>query len=160
MIQQGCLKTLAAVLVIFFALLFGKEREQPIQPALACLGEFHDARIERDGLQDMIPPEDIPSWQGILGQSVWVGYEQGGFDIPDDTADYFTIYAVGEAGNEVQIWVWEAPSTPDWLYVLPFNNTTPYSDANGEHFGVHPCGAFRVNAFDVYLLLSRYAGFY
>jgi hypothetical protein len=42
------------------------------------------------------------------------------------------------------VWIVYYPEYPDYVYYLPFNDITPYADSNGNHYGVHPCGAFRI----------------
>jgi len=89
------------------------------------------------------PLGEFGSWQDVVGENIWIGYENGGFDVPSDL--YFLPDVVFDTSNGLRyLWVVASDSTPDYIYVLPFNSMEPYSDANGDHYGVHPCGAFRV----------------
>ncbi len=74
------------------------------------------------------------------GNSFWLGYERGGFApayFESEPALTLTLYTAD--GGERWIDVTEHAGV---YYVLAYAQTVAYADANGEHFGVHPCAAF------------------
>lgn len=75
-------------------------------------------------------------------RSFWVGYDHGGF-----TPAYFE----SEENRALTLTLYTADGGERWVditehagvyYVLPYAQTTAYTDANGEHMGTHPCAAF------------------
>ena len=100
-----------------------------------------------------VPLTEFGNWQHVKGKSIWIGYDKGGFDIPDDW--YFLPDVVFDTSKGKRyLWVIAAPSTPGDIYVFPFKSMEPYADANGEHYGVHPCGAYRVTDYPPRLLID------
>lgn len=72
--------------------------------------------------------------------SFWVGYDHGGFNVEfleADPALTLTLYTAD--GRELWFDVFEHAGV---FYALPFANVVAYADANGEHYGTHPCTAF------------------
>ena len=74
-------------------------------------------------------------------RSFWIGYENGGFAWTNDVAPLLTLTFTMADGAERWFDVFWSEQTPDAYYALPFANPTPYADANGEHYGTHPCAA-------------------
>lgn len=76
--------------------------------------------------------------------SFWLGYDHGGFD-----PAYF------DSEPALTLTLWTADGGERWVditehagvyYVLPYATTTAYADANGDHYGTHPCAAFTISA--------------
>jgi len=117
-----------------------RKQKKPIQTqkelVVACL----DAPLHEFGL-----------WQDVMGESIWVGYENGGFDLPDKR--YFLSDVLFKTSKgERYMWIVASHSIPDTIYVFPFKSMEPYADANGDHYGVHPCGAYRVTDYPSWLV--------
>ena len=75
-------------------------------------------------------------------RSFWLGYDAGGFAMPADATDALRLTLYTEDGRELWFDVLWSEATPDTYYALPFAVTEAYADANGEHYGTHPCAAF------------------
>lgn len=75
-------------------------------------------------------------------RSFWVGYERGGFAMPSDARDALRLTLTTADGGERWFDVLYSPQTPGVYYALPFADPTPRADANGVHYGTHPCAAF------------------
>ena len=89
-------------------------------------------------------------------RSFWVGYERGGFApayFESEPALTLTLYTVG--GGERWVDITEAGGV---YYVLPFANTVAYADANGEHYGTHPCAAILMTGAEYEALLGALRG--
>lgn len=87
-------------------------------------------------------------------RSFWVGYENGGFAWTNDVAPLLTLTFVMADGTERWFDVFWSGQTPDAYYALPFANPTPYADANGEHYGTHPCAAILMTAAEYAALIE------
>lgn len=89
---------------------------------------------------------DDENWNRVVGENIWVGYENGGFDMPRSY-----IYGVVQFDNGTELWVYYSRETPEYYYVMPFRNLKPH----GDPYGVHPCGAFSIDHdSNAYLVLS------
>ena len=105
-------------------------------PVIACLG---------------ISEFEFEDWHGVLGDSIWLGYPEPGetpewgtkhgFAVPED-AVMIRRYTWDTSVGERYVWVFYSSSTPDLYYVFPFKTMEEFADSNGNHMGVHPCGAF------------------
>ncbi|MBK9751735.1 MAG: hypothetical protein IPO91_33900 [Chloroflexi bacterium] len=80
--------------------------------------------------------------------SFWVGYENGGFDWPQDVQPVLQLTLMMADGAERWLDVWWSAETPEVYYALPFVTVEAYADAQGEHYGTHPCAAVRMSAAD------------
>jgi len=78
--------------------------------------------------------------------SFWVGYENGGFDWPQDVQPVLQLTLMMADGAERWLDVWWSEQTPEVYYALPFVTVEAYADAQGEHYGTHPCAAIRMSA--------------
>jgi hypothetical protein len=91
---------------------------------------------------------------------LWRGYQAAKpFEQPDDTRDRWRLTLHRADGSERWIQIAQSASTPSMLYAYAFQNLTPYADANGNHFGYHPCRAFALPSSEMDVLLSS-AGAY
>jgi len=116
----------------------GQER----QPVLDCLGDVEAPML----FTRQVTLLDNEAWQRLReteGRSIWIGYENGGFDVPDDLRMAAQVRGRGERG-EIMVWIYQSPSTPEYSYWFVFASIVPFADGDGDHYGVHPCGAFRV----------------
>jgi len=111
-----------------------------VYDTLSCLGDLDQAvfrqRVNREWIRF-----GLVGYQGINGFENWVGYPEG-FDIPP-SAKWFA--KLSEVNGEREIWVFYSEETPDLLYVMPFLTTMLFGDAEGNHFGAHPCGSYNVD---------------
>jgi hypothetical protein len=93
---------------------------------------------------------DFQAIQAVLNinseRSFWVGYENGGFAWVNDVMPLLTLTFIAEDGSERWLDIFWSEQTPDTYYVLPFANVVPYADANGDHYGTHPCAAILMTA--------------
>ena len=113
-------------------------RGAPLGFALACLPAMAKPFLPLRYLTalELFVLRAIPS----LG-SFWLGYDQDGFDTPDD--EELVCWVLSD-GDDCGFAISQAASIPDTFYVYVFNTLVPSTDANGEHMGVHPCAAVRV----------------
>ena len=98
------------------------------------------------------PASEFGDWQDVEGYDIWVGYPVG-FDIPTDwywLPDEYFFTSKGER----YMWIVASHSIPGTIYVFPFKSMEPYADANSNHYGVHPCGAYRVTDYPPRLLID------
>jgi hypothetical protein len=121
---------------------------------LDCLADATDLALYRWGhYHDPIALQD---WQwdelrAIPGDNKWVGYDNGGWDIPGDLEGQWKI--VGEQyGATIEIWLWTNNS--DYYYLFPLANNEPYM-IDGDHWGVHPCGGFEVDKLPVLNVIAK-----
>jgi hypothetical protein len=117
----------------------------------ALIGVRADTERALDCVSDAVGIEyhtwlvDMPEWDDLLaleGVSVWVGYDAGGWDVPEDIHNHGRITGT-QYGERVEVWVWHSDQS-DRYYLFPFSSMRRFADSNGEHYGVHPCGGFEV----------------
>ncbi len=88
---------------------------------------------------------DAQAIQAVLNikadHSFWVGYANGGFAWTSDVMPALTLTFTMADGSERWLDVFWSEQTPDAYYALPFANVIPYAEADGSHFGTHPCAA-------------------
>ena len=79
-------------------------------------------------------PETCAQINTLLGGETipWLGYEQGGWDLPEDIER--TSYIDFAEGG---LWVYESESVPDKRWYFWFFSYESTTDANGNHFGAH-----------------------
>ncbi|NDJ59718.1 MAG: hypothetical protein GYB67_01260 [Chloroflexi bacterium] len=89
-------------------------------------------------------------------QSIWRGYRAPQpFAQPAD-ADYrWMIYLDLPDGSRRWIMILESLYTPSVYYAYAYTTLTPSTDANGDHYGAHPCRAFVIPAHYMTSLLQR-----
>ncbi|MBK8035287.1 MAG: hypothetical protein IPK17_38445 [Chloroflexi bacterium] len=91
-------------------------------------------------------------------RSFWVGYENGGFAWTNDVMPLLTLTFTMADGSERWFDVFWSEQTPNVYYALPFTNPTPSADANGQHYGTHPCAAILMTATEYEALLEVLRG--
>lgn len=93
------------------------------------------------------------SWDA--SKTIWRGYRSARpFDQPDDAREHWKVNLFLPDGSERWIDILISPTTPDVYYVYSFERTDPFADANGEHYGFHPCRAFSIAAAEVQSYLT------
>jgi hypothetical protein len=87
-------------------------------------------------------PDQCAQINTLLGGETipWLGYEQGGWDLPSDI-DRVEHIDFAEGG----LWVYESESEPDKRWYFWFFSYESTTDANGNHFGAHSFCAVVVN---------------
>lgn len=81
------------------------------------------------------PPETCAAINAILGGETtpWVGYERGGWDLPEDIAIVERIDFAGDGG----LWLYTSESQPGTRWYWWFLSYEAMTDANGNHLGQH-----------------------
>lgn len=122
-----------------------------------------DLRLTIDDPQSLI--RDLYT---LPARNIWIGYENGGFDMPDDVHEDFRIefrvsqnYIPGPlmyqgqllqdlmlVDDELMIWFGYSETTGE-SYVFPFRTLVDTCTPIGEHCGEHLMGAFAVSKTDV-----------
>jgi len=105
---------------------------------------------------------DAQAIQAVLNinaeRSFWVGYANGGFAWTSDVMPELTLTFEMADGSERWFDVFWSEQTPDAYYALPFADPTPQADANGEHYGTHPCAAIVMTGAEYQALLGALRG--
>jgi hypothetical protein len=90
-------------------------------------------------------------------RNIWIGYDAGGWDIPDNPYPVARIVGLNEIGIHVEVWIWSAPDV-DELYLFMFDSLVSSCDADGNHCGIHPSAAVAVNTAQFWLCFERERG--
>ena len=86
---------------------------------------------------------------------LWQGYESDHpFNQPDDAHQRWNLKLYLPDGTERWIVIYESAQTPQTYYTYVFVTTAPFADAQGQHFGNHPCRAFATAAAQVMSFLE------
>ncbi len=136
-------------LSILFAFLFQVTPLIDICPqfGVPVSGVGYDAAFTEYVVTDMSAVVGLPA-----GDSFWIGYDNGGFAAPYfDSEPALTLTLYTADGGERWLDVTVADGV---YYVLPYATTEPYTDANGEHYGTHPCAAFTITGDEFARLLA------
>lgn len=126
---------------------------------------IHNMRLLNGAVRQNIndPPSFLAELYSLPARSVWIGYENGGFDMPDDVYEDFTILFRAESNyipgplmyqgqvlpdltvtdDELMIWFGYSPSTGE-EYVFAFRSLTRTCTAAGQHCGEHLWGAYAI----------------
>jgi len=137
------------LLAIVFLLLNGAIIATTDNLPLDCVADADNLTLQ--AWQRAYPSFDIDTeqWQTLTrieGNSVWVGYSDGGWNVPADVIGAWQIE--GDIDNSpVSIWIWSSEQTGAY-YIFPFADTSLFADSNGQHYGMHPCGGWRVDHSD------------
>ena len=116
----------------------------PATPPLSCVRDATNLTLlvwGRTYPSFSINDEYWEEFVEVDGDSVWVGYPQG-WDMPDDLVGSWKVIGVIEQ-EPMMVWIWSSATTNNY-YIFPFDNTTPFTDANGDYYGVHPCDGVEV----------------
>ena len=132
----------ALVGVVLWALVYSTALAQA-ERVFACLGEptgVSAVRISRTARETVSAAEIETLWQ-TAGESLWVGYDAGGWDARANVTGETVFYDGLKDG--ARWWaLFKIGAERTIAYV--FANTVPYADANGAHYGHHPCGGWEV----------------
>lgn len=108
-----------------------------------CIGEFSVPKLGEYELTDV----EFQNISKLSGEDIWIGYPIG-YDVPNDTKFMFRIVGIGNEGQEVDI-TFYGSSSQATIYAFPHKSTQPFSDANGNYYGIHPCGMYEINTWEV-----------
>ncbi len=132
-------KIILLIPIIMLWAVLGVQAQGELVPVVECLGA---------------PAHEFDNWQNVRGVSIWPGYENDGYKIPSDwyfLPDEIFYTSVGTR----YMWIVGIRSMQGTIYVFSFISMEPYADANGEHYGVHPCGIYQVTAYPIGLIDAR-----
>lgn len=103
-------------------------------------------RIDGEWLIHGLRDEDrlITAAMALQGESIWVGYDAGGWSWPDDVELYVAVELHWRNRHNTWLYVYVSRTTPDVHYVQVFKDMRRFADANGDHMGEHPCGGYAV----------------
>jgi hypothetical protein len=121
---------------------------------LVCLGDVQIANIQTRDIVSPLIIEDWSAFRGIIAEDIWLGYDEGGFAIAEDTAWYGKIRGIVGSDTPVEVWIGHSESGSA-IYLFAMDNPTPYADAAGDHYGIHPCGVGVVTELDWRKALAR-----
>ncbi len=136
--------------LLFFAVI-GAAPAQDTLP-LDCVMDMDNPTLQVWGHPNLSYSISADIWQQLTeidGDSIWIGYDAGGWSVPNDIVGAWKI--TGDNGNS-EIWVWQSENEYAY-YVFPFANTELFADGNGNHYGMHPCGGWQITRSDLNLLI-------
>ncbi|MEO8395523.1 MAG: hypothetical protein ABI700_21190 [Chloroflexota bacterium] len=85
------------------------------------------------------------SWDA--SNTIWQGYNSARpFNQPNDAQERWKINLYLTDGSERWIQVQASQQVQDVYYVYSFEKIIPFSGADGQHYGYHPCRAFTISA--------------
>lgn len=96
--------------------------------------------------------QNFGKWGRIHGRLIeWPGYPT-----PEEEATWNTCYGPA-LPDDIHLRQWlmfgarwlailDAESEPEKYWVMAFDTIEPSAGANGEHWGIHPCGLYEVDA--------------
>ena len=108
---------------------------------LACLNN-PPAPFLVEGIYDHGKWLSDPTWnalQTLTGRDLWIGYDNGGWETTGDEYRRYTL-----RGDDYEVWVYYSPLREEYE-LFPFADTALFPDANGDHWGMHPCGGWAVD---------------
>lgn len=130
--------------------------------------------MSREGYFEITnPSEMISTLYSIHGRNIWIGYANGGYDMPEDSRlRYRIVFEVARnvlpgpllyngtiynelvmENDEIQVWFWSSESTNEY-YVFPFRSMTSTCVPSGEHCGEHLTGAYAIPASEMQRVLD------
>lgn len=118
----------------------------------ACLDGTDDvtATVQKRGADGKrrnvaLTADEIAALWEIEGESLWAGYDAGGWALPPDFAQmrFEKTFVRGEKAG-VEFWAMFRFSEAFSMATV-YENTTRFADANGEHAGYHPCDSWRID---------------
>ncbi|MBK9122794.1 MAG: hypothetical protein IPM16_06690 [Chloroflexi bacterium] len=131
---------IALVVLVYYGL---NVADAAAERPFACLGDVDGASAIRitNTARETVTPDELAALWALEGESLWVGYERGGwseraairgetvfYDGLKDGARWWALVKVGAAYSVVYV----------------FANTERYADVNGDHYGHHPCGGWEI----------------
>lgn len=154
----------ALVIVSAFALLYvQRAAAQDAEPLFACIpdtAQVSAASIQMRGADGKranirLDAEDIEALWALEGESIWIGYENGGWAYPADMAEmtFASYWVFGKYGGE-KFWV-TLYVADEYALGFVYDNTDPFADSNGEHMGYHPCGGWQLDVDSVMAVIEK-----
>lgn len=138
-------RLLLLLIVTVIAAVAYSTRAEPILDCLGDVAELEQVTIQTGNRNRPLTDAQLEAIAAIEGESIWIGYEHGGWDYPDGIeAMSFTRYWIFGKRDGVKFWVILYIGA-EWSYGFTFANTEPYADANGEHYGQHPCDGYAID---------------
>jgi hypothetical protein len=121
------------------------------------------------------PSDFFVSLSELPARDIWLGYENGGFDMPSDVKIMYMVdFRVSEnlipgplmyqgevlpellvVDDRALVIFWESESSEE-IFVFPFRSLTRTCTAQGEHCGEHLLGAYAVPSESVDELFDAY----
>ena len=148
-------RLLVLLAVVVIAALAYTSQAEPILDCLGDVADLEQVTIQTGNRNRPLTDAQLEAIAAIDGESIWVGYENGGWDYPDGIeAMSFTRYWIFGKRDGVRFWVILYIGA-EWSYGFTFSNTEVYADANGEHIGQHPCYAYAFDGRDVIAALAE-----
>jgi len=109
---------------------------------LSCLNNPDPPTLLSWTLQrnEMVSADDWQAWQELEGRDLWLGYDAGGWETTGDER------AAGRlVGDDYLVWLFYSPTRNEYD-ILPFADTRLFADSVGDHYGMHPCGGWAIDA--------------
>lgn len=76
----------------------------------------------------------------LNGAEIWIGYENGGWDVPYGSSyeSYIELYSKSRPKDPYYLWIASHPSTKKQAkYLFLYNSLKQWCDAQGNHCGTH-----------------------
>ena len=147
-------RLLAALAGVVIAALAYSVRADAI---VGCLGTPEDidrATVQVGNRNTPLTGEQIAALFEVQGESIWVGYENGAWAYPPGFKEMeFERYWIFGTRGGVKFWVILYVGA-EWSYGFTFSNTDAYADAQGAHYGQHPCYAWETDGAAVVAVLT------
>ena len=148
-------RLLVVLIVTVIAALAYTAQAEPILDCLGDAADLDDVTVQTGNRNRPMTTAQLDALAAVDGESIWIGYERGGWDYPDGFKEMtFTRYWVFGKREGVRFWVILYIGA-EWSYGFTFSNTEVYADANGEHIGQHPCYAYAFDGRDVIAALAE-----
>lgn len=152
------LRTLALLIVLAVLTLYGLSLPAQAEPILDCLGdvsELERVTVQTNARNRPMSDAQLEALATVDGASIWVGYENGGWDYPPGFKEMeFARYWIFGKREGVRFWVILYVGA-EWSYGFTFANTEVYADANGQHVGQHPCDGYTFDGREVIAALAE-----
>ena len=124
------------LLFIVATLLGGSTDVQDTTGVLDCLG-YHELDLLYRGRTVDLDAETLAAWYALEGEDIWIGYEHGGFDVPEDVRRWFKL-----VDAPAEVWVWRSASEQA-AYIFVMSDNTPVYENGG--YVMHCCGVFKID---------------
>lgn len=148
-------RLLMLLIVVVIAALVYTARAEPILDCLGDVAELERVTVQVNNRNRPMTDAQLQAIAEIDGESIWIGYERGGWNYPAGIEDMdFTRYWIFGRRDGVRFWVILYVGA-EWSYGFTFANTEVYADANGEHVGQHPCDGYTFDGREVIAALAE-----
>lgn len=131
---------IALVVLVYYGLnVADAEADRPF----ACLGDLDGVTAVRitNTARETVTADELAALWALEGESLWVGYERGGWSDRAHISGRTVFYDGLKDGR--RWWaLFKIGDTRTVVYV--FDNTEPHADVDGNHYGYHPCGGWEL----------------